>query len=113
MTARELHVTIIFSRRYAKLTPRPVLNEVVTVSKPTLFGKRGGTLVLLLNSNYLITRHNALMGDHDLMYDYDEYKPHITIATEFTGDVSKLKGWNMLGNLILASEYSEELKLND
>ena len=50
-------------------------------------------LVLTLNSDAMINRHQELMAKHDFVYDYDEYKPHITISYN-TEDWNNLEAMN-------------------
>lgn len=77
----DLHCTLIYSQK-------PQIEEVQTESyfatctfdSFDLFGPKKDTLVLRLNSSELERRNKLLSNKYGFISDYDEYKPHITLA---------------------------------
>jgi len=69
--------------------------------------------VLTYDCPELIDRHNALMKEHGATFDYDEFKPHVTLSydvgREF--DTKKLPVAD-IGDINVIDEYSEELNLD-
>ena len=95
----DLHTTIIYS-------DKPFIGELdegfdtffTTTGKLDKFGKDGEILVLRLKSNYLHTRHNELMEEHGLKWDFPSYEPHVTLSYDAKDiDITNI---NMAGMLI-------------
>lgn len=96
-TAKEdYHTTVVYSRKPfgvkfgdVPLTPLAVLTTKATGYE--LFNTQDGgkCLVLKLDSPFLTSLHNAYIGA-GASYDYDEYKPHITLCYNFTGELGAL-----------------------
>ncbi len=84
-------------------------NLEVWPSQPDENGETSNVLVQCFDCPDLEKRHTDLMGEHDAQYDFDEYKPHITLSYN-VGDASAedFEPFNRPINVV--SEYSEELK---
>jgi len=68
-------------------------------------------LVLKVESDWLLKRHDYLMVVHDAIYDYPEYIPHITLSYDI-GDMPQPEFPNGIKpKLHLDIEYAEELSL--
>ncbi|ADG60053.1 RNA ligase [Acinetobacter phage Acj9] len=107
----KLHSTICFSRVNI---PYAAINEsrfIGTTGELEIFehnGKRA--LVLLLESDYLKERHkySRILG---ATYDFDEYRPHITLAYDIGARAKP--GYHTRGLPVeISHEYSEDLDLN-
>lgn len=110
----EIHMTIMYSRKF--LPNYKPLGNIDENSKPigfhifdTFDNKRA--LVLKLDCNWAVSRHKTLMTEHDALYDYPEFIPHITLSYDI-GDIMIPKN-KYLPNTIfkINKEYSEDLKL--
>jgi len=117
----KLHTTLLYSRKYLpKYEPKkeyvplfkgtPVKMEKWP-SQPDEDGKVSMCLVLLYECPELSERHDYLMKEHNATYDYDKYKPHITLSY----DVGNLKVSDLPDfekDIQINGEYSEDLNLN-
>lgn len=117
----KMHITVIYSRKHL-----PEFKAVGTFEKPIevgvdkleIFPTQDGTsnvLVVRLNAPELVKRHKEIMKDHKATYDFDEYKPHITLSYnvgEF--DVNAVDVAENMDDptLSVVSEYQEDLDLN-
>lgn len=119
----DFHSTVVYSRNFIPEYPelgnidppwsaQPVGYEVWP-SGPNAF-KNDTTycLVLRIECPELIERFNHIMENYDATYDYDEYKPHISLSYDVGEDFdpSSLPYPNAIN---VVKEYSEELKLGD
>ncbi len=84
------HTTLIYSRKYnpdvkedQSLYPLKIKGKELHVLD-TQDNKRA--LVMKFDSPELVERHNFLMSEYQLQYDYDEYIPHITLSYDI-GDM--------------------------
>lgn len=84
------HTTLIYSRKYnpdikedQSLYPLKIKGKELHVFD-TQDNKRA--LVMKFDSPELVERHNFLMSEYQLQYDYDEYIPHITLSYDI-GDM--------------------------
>lgn len=117
----KLHTTVLYSRKY--LPNYEPAGDVNMTGKPLKFekwltqaddkGYRASALVLTYVCPELVNRHKELMKEHDATFDYDEFKPHITlsydIGREF--DTKKLDPKD-IGDLNIINEYGEDLNLD-
>jgi hypothetical protein len=111
---RDFHTTLLYSTVGA-----PTLSTSggdINVSPVTFAGfeKFGAALVIKLDAPYMVERHKELMSKHpELVYDYDEYIPHITLSYDAehidtaTLDASYFNGFEF--EVVL--EYHEALDL--
>ena len=118
----DIHSTLLYSRNYLpNYEPLENLDYKATPDKfevwespPNAF-KDDITycLVLLLNCTELEERFDTLMDEHPATYDYDEYKPHISLAYN-VGEDFDIKDLNIneINDLHIVNEYSEDLDLN-
>lgn len=121
--SNKLHTTVLYSRKHCPdYEPAGNLEEPLVgrpnkfekwLSQPNEDGYRASCLVLTYDCPQLIARHEQLMKDHDASYDYDEYKPHVTLSydvgREF--DTTKLNP-KKIGDIEIVKEYGEELNLD-
>ena len=77
----ELHCTLIYSQKphVDEIEPESY-KAIATFGSFELFGPKEDTLVVTLISEDLIRRNERLVDEHGFISDYDEYKPHITLA---------------------------------
>jgi hypothetical protein len=108
-----LHATIMHSQKHC-----PSLEvDGDTVHEATFKGyeifknRDGGTaLVMLLNAPTVVARHHRLMNEHDAVFDFAEFIPHITLAYEFPSDtVDGIPPFTL--PIRLGHEYIEDLDL--
>jgi hypothetical protein len=69
-------------------------------------------IVALLDCPKLVSRHNGLMKEHGLQWDYPDYKPHITLAYDIKPDpglLKRLKAALVGKHLVLQDETIESL----
>jgi len=107
-----LHNTLIYSK--AKLKEKVIVKDYTYIATPlklSLFGENNDILVLELDSPELIKRNNELVEQYNFISDYDEYKPHITLAykVELT-NVDSIPLPNFV--LFLTNEQVEKLNTN-
>lgn len=113
----KLHTTLIYSRLYDDVV---VNDNVFYIAKPKKFEiwptqNGNNALVLKLTSPELVDRHNYLMKNYNLTYDYDEYKPHITLSYNVPTEYNMLPlidAIDELGYLNIFEEYKEDLVLD-
>lgn len=108
--ATELHVTLLSSKNQPfpwkpkkhnlKLDPKTY--------KLKKFGENEDLLVLCFDSNVLQYRHHYAMQKFNLQWDFDSYKPHITLAKDLPSDfdISKISVPNFV--IVLTDEYVEK-----
>lgn len=118
----DLHSTLCYSRK-----PVPDFKPVFPLEetgKPKSFEiwdspanafKKEATrcLVLKYDSAYMVSRFNEIQ-DMGATYDYDEYKPHVTLSYDVGDDftLDTLSPPSNIGELQIVGEYSEELDLD-
>jgi len=111
----KFHTTLLYSRKHL-----PDYVPETEYSKP-LTGKFTGielwpshgeedrkVLVLRYKCSDLSNRHKQLMDEHDAEFDFDEFKPHITLSYDADLDPSELPKFEHPISII--GEYSEELQ---
>ena len=93
-----MHCTLLYSRKHCPdYKPLGKLNRPLHIQFggfeiwPTQDKKHA--LIVRLDAPEMIARHNNLMKEHGATYDYDEYKPHITLSYDVGKDfdISTLK----------------------
>ena len=90
MQNSSLHCTLIYSAKPHNTSP--VLERYKTpglFEKFSKFGPDGDTLVLEIKCPKLTRRNAILTKENGFISDW-EYHPHVTIAYEYNGDISKL-----------------------
>lgn len=112
LTADKIHTTIIYSKTYdnIKTAEYKVMKPVAVIGSMEIWKTQGGksALVAKLDAPDLSIRHNWLMKNHNLTYDYDEYKPHITLSYDVPDDFDVPKTIPEI-SLIVDHEYQEDL----
>lgn len=117
----KLHSTILYSRKYLpKLKPDqseyPIRSDD-TKFRLELWESQSGAkcLVLVFDCISLVEYHKWLMKQHNATYDYDEYKPHITLSYDVGDDwfpnVSTIS-FKDNSQVTISSEYIEDLDLD-
>jgi len=115
---RRRHVTLIYSRNHLPaFKPDPTLMHYAEFQAYELFDTKPGKpdstkcLVMKLKAPTLSARHTQIMREHPATYDWDLYKPHITLSYQipFNFDVGSLPPFNDV--ILLGEEYSKDLNL--
>lgn len=116
LSREKMHTTIIYSRKHAPdLKANNDLYPIIAKGKelhifPTQDKKNA--LVLKLECEALVNRHNEIMAEHQTTYDFPEYIPHITLSydcgdfkpDDYTGELPQ--------ELTIIQEYVEDLVLD-
>lgn len=114
ISADEMHATLIYSEKGSHNFEHEESYKTLIKAKFAgfeMFGEDKNVLVVKLKSPELTKRHNYLMDEYDLSYNFDEYRPHITLSYDAAGiDISKLDPY--YGDLILEGEDANELDLD-
>lgn len=119
----DFHSTVVYSRKY--LPEYEAVGDIgkpwvatpksfdIWESKPNAYKKEHTfCLVMEIDCPNMVDRHNMAREDHGATYDYDEYKPHITLSYDVGEDFSK-DGLKWEGKpLNVSNEYIEDLNLD-
>jgi len=120
LRASKMHATLLYSKKYlpdyepAGKLENPLVGKFsgFEIFKSTSDeGESTNCLVLRFTCKALSSRHVSLMKEHEATYDYDEYKPHVTLtynAGELDPDT--LPSFDM--DLVIIEEYSQDLDLS-
>ena len=103
-----LHCTLIYS-------DKPFIGKIevmdysiiVKPKKFSLFGENNDILVLEVESRMLMNRNRELMQRYGFIQNW-EYNPHITLVTNFSGDIESLE--LPIFDIVLEKEYLEALE---
>jgi len=120
--AKDFHSTLLYSRKHLPdYEPQGELTEPYTgtpkefdvwPSPPNAFKeKETNCLILTYDCKELVNRFDFLMDEHDATFDYDEYTPHVTLSYD-AGDLDVSTLPEFTGQIVIASEYEEELDLD-
>lgn len=118
LRANKMHVTLLYSKKYlpdykpqGKLET-PLVGKAtgweIFKSSPEKNEEPKNCLVLRFECDELVNRHKELMDTHDAMYDFDEYKPHLTVSYD-VGDLDPSDLPLFDKELIMEEEYGEDL----
>jgi len=124
ITPKKMHCTLLFSQKHlpnykplGKLDPplegKPSKFEVWQ-SQPDENGDKANCLILGFDCKDLVNRHLKLMDEHDATFDYDEFKPHVTLSYDI-GDmkIDELpKGPDVVDKILINNEYGNDLDPN-
>ena len=114
VSADKLHATVVYSRKTVDLFPMDGLSEIARLIGFEVWDtKYGKTVVGKLESDYLNTRFKDAM-DMGATYDYDDYKPHVTLAYD-GGEVGIDEVMSQVAlplDLRIVSEHVEALDLD-
>lgn len=115
------HTTLLYSRKHLPKYSAAGPYEVPMNGSPTGFeiwpsqpddkGKVKNCLVLTYSCPQLYQRHHKLMNQHGATYDFDEYKPHVTLSYD-VGNLKVDKLPDFEDNLEIVEEYDEELSIS-
>lgn len=110
----KLHTTVVYSKKTVDLFPRENISESASIVDIERWEtKYGSTIVGMISSPYLEDRFKDAM-DAGATYDYDTYKPHITLSyTENVDDIDVKIMKNRLNFPIELSIFSEEVEALD
>ena len=111
---RRLHVTVIYSRKPAQpaIIADPT-NHVAEFKNFDLFSPSSTAtdncvLVLKLTAPSIVARHLKLMAEHDTVFDFPVFQPHVTLSTAWYGKLEKLPPIEF--PIYCGQEYVEELE---
>lgn len=110
----DMHATVIYSRVPVEFPLNTDINEKVSREvRFHVFNTRDGkrALVLKIKSDYLTQRHE-LGTELGASYDFPDYIPHITLSYDVGDKNFSTKPFKLEKDLVIASEYYEELNLN-
>lgn len=120
----KMHITVIYSKKKIEgFEPKGKMKEpiVASVTGLEVFNSRSdkNVLVLLIKSPELTRRHKYIMDKYEATYDFDEYKPHITLSYNI-GDWEGYKDFSLKdikeviedGEIEINEEYYEDLVLD-
>lgn len=118
----KIHTTVLYSRKYLPdYSPQGVFTKPL-VGKPSQFdvwesqpdeeGDKSNCLILQYDCSDLVDRHKTLMDEHDAEFDYDEFKPHITLSYDIGDFDVKPLDPKKIGDLNIVKEYGEDLDFN-
>lgn len=121
LPAKKMHVTLLYSRKHlpdfkargeleTPLVGKPIGFEIFE-SSPDKDQNTTNCLVLRFECPELVERHNELMDGHDATFDYDEYKPHLTVSYD-VGDLNPKLLPKFDKDLIMTEEYGQDLDLS-
>lgn len=109
------HVTILFSRKNLPDYKAPgKVSYKASAKNFHVFEGETKVLVITLESQDLIDRHNELMDEHKATYDFPEYIPHITLSYDIGDfDIDKLNIEELDDlDFTVVEEYQEDLNLD-
>lgn len=114
----KLHVTLLYSRKYlpdyeaAGEYKKPMVGEPAGFDVwDTSDEEPSRCLVLKLDCERLLKRHEQLMNKHEATYDHDEYTPHVTFSYNIEDyDESDLPKIDF--PIELVKEYQDDLQLD-
>ena len=119
----KFHTTILYSRKHCpdykargKFDPMLVGTphekfHVWKTSPSDPNAEKTNCLILPFDCPDLVARHKELMDTHGATYDYDEYKPHVTLSYNI-GDIDADSLPPFKGKIEIADEYQEDLDLD-
>ena len=118
LRASQMHATLLYSKKYlpdyesAGKLEKPLVGKFsgfeIFESSSDIDGKKTNCLVLRFNCPKLSARHKSLMKEHEATYDYDTYKPHVTL-TYNAGQLDPDKLPKFDKDLVITEEYGEDL----
>jgi len=88
---KDFHVTVVYSRKgVPAIADYPIRLPIVTkVSEFDLFPTAKGdqkTLVCRLESTYMHSLFNTFVNEYGAEWDYEEFKPHLTLCYDWKSD---------------------------
>lgn len=113
----DLHTTLLYSRKHLPNYVAAGRYETPLIGKPlswkTWKTQEGKTcLVLPFECKELYQRHKDLMKEHKATWDYDDYKPHITLSYDIGDDFDTDTLPHFSKPIEITEEYSTPLDLN-
>jgi len=120
LSVDKLHTTLLYSRNYlpnyvpAGIYDQPIVGRAQGFEKWPTNPSNGNVtmcLVLKVDCPELSERHKFLMDEYNATYDFDVYKPHITISYDVGGlQCNTLPPLDC--DIEFTEEYSSDLNLN-
>jgi len=121
LASNKMHTTLLYSRKYlpdyepAGKLEQPMLGKFdkfeIFHSQPDEEGKVANCLVMRYKCEEQTNRFDALMKEHKATFDFDEYKPHVTMSYDI-GDMDIKDLPKFEGEIELVEEYGEDLDLD-
>lgn len=117
LKVKDAHATLIFSRKYLpefKADGKLKTPIIAKCKNLNIFKSNdGNALVIELDSKEMNKRHKEIMKDHKATYDYDEYKPHVTLSYDCGDfDIKSIDISKELPSIEFSDEYSNDLELD-
>jgi len=110
----EFHTTIVLDKNdtfpWKPKTFDPPLEIDPSKFHMEIFGPDKNVLVIAYDCPELEKRHETARKEYDIPWDWDEYKPHVTIVTNFTGTKDDITPPNF--PLVITHEYSQPFDNN-
>ena len=118
----KMHSTVLYSRKHLPNYEAAGDYETPLEGTPTEFdlwesqpdedGVKSNCLVLQYDCDPLLERHQSLMDEHGATFDFEEYKPHVTLSYNVGDlDLSNLNPSDV-GPINVVSEYQEDLNMD-
>ncbi len=115
----KMHTTLLYSRKHlpkykaAGKLDKPLM---ATFDKFEIFesnedGDQTNCLVMRFKCDKLVDRHHELMDQHNAIFDYDEYKPHLTMSYD-VGPMNPAHLPDFDGDISIVEEYGTNLDLS-
>ena len=111
---KDWHTTLLYSRKHLpnykpeKKYQRPYRGEPTKFEIWPSQNEKKNVLVLTFSCPQLYQRHHKLMLEHGATYDFDQYKPHVTLSYD-AGDLDLSTLPKFTKKLVIIGEYSEDL----
>lgn len=115
--SEDLHTTICYSTRppskaveYSNWPPQEYARARM-IGLEVFNGRDGSNiLVVMLDSKFLREQHHYFMTEYDLSYDFDQYRPHITLSYSYHSPTPPNFPTGVDLQLVINSVYTEPLK---
>jgi len=114
MGVDDFHSTLLFSRKHLpNYVPLGPIEEQAVFKGFDVWPNKDGenALVMEVESQWMTDRHQELMDAHGATYDFDEYKPHVTLSYN-VGDFDITTLPRFAAFIQLRKEYMEDLDLS-
>lgn len=116
--SKDLHCTIVYSRTHIpQVEDYPVNLPISAKIKgfellPTQTGKQA--LALMLESSYMQQLFKTFVDEYGATWDYDGYRPHITLSYDWSGPVPEnMPVFPVHFNEFVVEELNEDWKPSD
>lgn len=114
----ELHITLIYSKTPISFKARGKLDPPIEIRPKhySIFTTVEGEncLVLEIESEAIVARHNEIMSDTGASYDHPDFKPHISLSYDVGEDfdLDSLPKLDDMDPFYANAEYASKLDVN-